>query len=68
VVGILLLVIIIYHAKAQALKFLFKSELEMVMSSSIGSASVLFTVQPVIAVEVIELKSILLCLLAWCAV
>ncbi len=64
----MLLVIIIYHAKAQALKFLFKSELEMVMSSSIGSASVLFTVQPVIAVEVIELKSILLCLLAWCAV
>ncbi len=41
--GILLanFVIIIYYTKVQALKFLLKSELNNVMGSSIGSASVL---------------------------
>ncbi len=46
------LVVIVHHTDAQALKFLLESVLNKVMGSSIGSASVLFTVQPVIAMEV----------------
>jgi hypothetical protein len=58
-VGILLahLVIIINHVKAQALNFLLESDLNKVMGSSIGLASLLFEVQLVIAVEVMILTA-----------
>ncbi len=51
------LVIIIHHMKALALKFLLESELNEVMGSFIGSASILLAVQPVIAMKVMILPA-----------
>jgi hypothetical protein len=51
------LVIVIHHSKAKALKFLLNSELNKIMSSSIGSASVLLAVQPVISKKIVILST-----------
>ena len=51
------LIVVIYDVEAQALEFLLESQLNKIMGCSVGSSSVLFTVEPVITVEVMILAT-----------
>ena len=51
------LLVIINYLKVQALKFFLESKLDKVMGCSVGSSGILFTIEPMIATEVVDLAA-----------